>query len=117
MMKYILLLVFALMPIANADSWIKLYVPKGYINYIDRDSIKRKGDFSYYTMKDDDSEDRYSIVRFKHDCKYSARQTLSRDSYDRVTNKLIRTDIYSTSEMIQYPRSSTMIKVENMVCR
>lgn len=116
-MKYLLLLVFALIPMANAESWIKLYVPKGSINYIDRDSIKIKGDFTYYTMKDVNEDDRYRIIKFKHDCKYSARQTLSSDSYDKETNKLIRSDIYSASEMIQYPRSITMIKVENIVCR
>ena len=116
-MKYILLLAFALMPMANAESWIKLIVPKGDINYIDRDSIKIKGDFTYYTMKDTTGEDHYSLIKIKHDCKYDARQALSSDYYDKKTNKFIRSDVYSTSEMIQYPRSSTMIKVENMVCR
>lgn len=116
-MKYVLLLVFALIPMANAELWIKLDVPKGSINYIDRDSIKIKGDFTYYAMKDTNADDRYIIIKFKHDCKYSARQALSSDAHDKETNKLIRSDIYPTSEMIQYPRSTKMIKVENIVCR
>lgn len=116
-MKYILLLAFTLMPMANAESWIKLNVPKGYINYIDRDSIKTKGDFTYYTMKDTTRDESYSLIKFKHDCKYNARQTLSADDYDKKTSKLIRSNVYSTSEMGQYPRSLTMINVESMVCR
>jgi hypothetical protein len=116
-MKYLLFLLLILTPIANAQSWIKLDVPKGYINYIDRDSIKTKGDFTYYTMKDTSEEGHYRLIKFKHDCKYDARQTLSSDYYDRETNKLIRPNTYSNSEMGQYPRSYAMIKVERMVCR
>ena len=116
-MKYLLLLVFSLMPIANAESWIKLYVPKGSIDHIDRDSIKKIGDFAYYTMKDDDSDDGYSIIKFKHDCKYSARRVLTSDYYDKETNKLLHTNIPATDEMFQYPRSTVMIRVEDMVCR
>lgn len=116
-MKYILLLAFVLTPMVNAESWIKLNVPEGYINYIDRDSIKAKGDFTYYTMKDATGDDYYSLIKLKHDCKYNARQALSSDYYDKKTNSFIRSDVYSTSEMQQYPRSSTMLNIENMVCR
>ncbi len=116
-MKYTLFLAIVLMPMANAESWIKLNVPKGYINYIDRDSIRTKGDFTYFTMKDTSRDDRYSIIKFKHDCKYDVRQALSSDYYDKKTHKFIRSDVYSTSEMGQYPRSLTMINIESMVCR
>ena len=42
---------YSLMIVANTESWIELSVPKGYISYIDKNSIKRKGDFVYYEMK------------------------------------------------------------------
>lgn len=116
-MKYILFaFAFALIPMANAESWIKLNVPKGYVNYIDRDSIQIKGDFTYYTMKDADVYENYSLIKFKHDCKYKARQALSSTYYDKKTHKLTRSEVYSTSEMVQYPRSFAMINIENVIC-
>ena len=61
---------------ANVESWIRLNVPEGSIRYIDRDSIKEEGGFAYHRMKDD-SVDYYNIVKFKHDCKYNARQIIA----------------------------------------
>ena len=114
-MKYLLLLVFALTPMANAESWIRLNVPEGSIRYIDRDSIKKEGDFVYYRMKDDSVGD-YNIVKFKHDCKYNARQVIAFSKYDIRTDKLVVRNNFS-NEISEYPRSTAMIKLENMVCR
>lgn len=116
-MKYILLLAFTLMPMANAESWIRLDIPEGFLRHIDRDSIKTEGDFTYYTMKDYSPGYYYSIIEFKHDCKYSARRALSSSSYDTKTNKFRHSNIFSNSEMIQYRRTARMIKVEKIVCR
>ncbi len=60
------------MIVANAESWIKLSVPKGYISYIDKDSIKRKGEkrpsidaivrlFSWLVYRNDDFQEHDSI--------------------------------------------------------
>lgn len=114
-MKYLLLLVFALTPMANAESWIRLNVPEGSIRYIDRDSIKKEGDFAYYRMKDDSVEN-YSIIKFKHDCKYNARQIIAYSKYDTRTYKLVVQNNFP-NDMFEYPRSAAMIKVEKMVCR
>lgn len=113
-MKYLIFFIFLITPIVNAESWIKLNVPQGDINYIDRDSIKKEGDFAYYTMRDD--SENYSILKFKHDCKYNARQIIAKSKYDKKTSKLLVIKNYFT-ESIEYPRSVAMIKVESMVCK
>lgn len=113
-MKYLIFFTFLITPIANAESWIKLNVPKGYINYIDRDSIKKEGDFAYYTMKDD--SENYSLLKFRHDCKYNARQIIAKSKYDKTSDKLLTINNFY-KELIEYPRSETAIKVENIVCK
>lgn len=113
-MKYFCIICFLIIPIAKAESWIKLNVPNGYINYIDRDSIKIEGDFSYYTMKDD--SENYSFLKFKHDCKYNARQIIAKSKYNKASGQLLVVNNFF-KEMIEYPRSEAMIKVENIVCK
>jgi hypothetical protein len=106
--------IFLIATIANAESWIKLNLPKGYINYIDRDSIKKEGDFAYYKMKDD--SENYSLLKFRHDCKYKARQIIAKSKYNSMSGKLtIVNNFYS--EVVQYPRSEAMVKVETIVCK
>jgi len=115
--KYLILLILILTPIANAQLWIKLDMPKGSLNYIDRDSIRKEDDFAYYTMKYNSLDDSYSLVKFKHDCKYKARGVISTSDFDNKTDKLISSNINSKNEMFEYSRSARMIKVEKIVCR
>ena len=75
------------------------------LNYL---CLKIIDDFVYYEMKYDESEDCYTIIIFKHDCKYNVRKMISAGYYDRETNKFIRTNTFSNSEMIQYPRATEL---------
>lgn len=113
-MKYLLLLVFALMPIANAETWIRLNIPDRYINKIDRDSIRKEGDFAYYTMKFDYNNES-TILKFKHDCKYNARKIIRHSTIDKQNNEVVLFDNLS-GELTEYNRPAAMIKLENMVC-
>nr|WP_181717807.1 hypothetical protein [Psychrobacter sp.] len=103
------------MPLANAETWIKLNIADTYINKIDRDSIRKEGDFAYYTMKFDYDNETF-MLKFKHDCKYNARKIIRHSKINKQNNEVVFYDSLS-GELNEYERPAAMIKLENMVCR
>ena len=100
----------------NAESWIELERSESCISFIDRDSIKHKSDYSFYTTKSKCDEKYIYIDKMKHDCKFKARQGLWRHSYAigyPEYNKIID----KPTNMLKYDRNQRMAVIEEMVCQ
>lgn len=116
-MKTFLGIFFTLISMSiKAESWIELERSESCVSFIDRDSIKRNGDYAFYTTKEECNTKYVYIDKMKHDCKYRARQGLWRHSYavgypdyDKVIDK--------PTNMLRYDRNQKMAVIEEMVCQ